>query len=170
MLRHVICKNKEQKMTSLLKLATLLVISITLAGCDQADRDDSGDIVTSGDLDVFSLKVGDCTNDPADQYEEELFSVDAVPCSEPHDNEFYAAVNVSYDEFPGDAALSAEAEAICLDSFEAFAGIGYESSVLDVFPMHPTQGSWDEGDREIICAVYHVDLEKLTGSVKGLGI
>ena len=33
--------------------------------------------------------------------------------------------------------------------------------------MYPTQGSWAQDDREVICAVYDMNLAKLEGSVAG---
>ena len=158
-------------MRLILKLGFTLFIGMFLMACDQASRNDSGEIIASGNLDVFSLGVGDCTNDPQENIEgDEVESVDAVPCSDPHDNEFYAAFEVSYDEFPGHSVIEAAASEGCTSRFEGFTGIDYESSILEIYPMYPTEGSWDVGDREVICAVFHMEYEKLTGSVKGLGI
>jgi len=33
----------------------------------------------------------------------------------------------------------------------------------------PTSESWAAGDREVICFGYHVDFEKITGSINGIG-
>jgi hypothetical protein len=58
-----------------------------------------------------------------------------------------------------------------LERFEAFVGKDYESSALDVASLYPSRESWtNQNDREVICAVYDVDANKLTGSVKGLGL
>jgi hypothetical protein len=54
-----------------------------------------------------------------------------------------------------------------LERFEAFVGKDYESSALDVASLYPSR---ERNDREVICAVYDVDANKLTGSVKGLGL
>jgi hypothetical protein len=56
---------------------------------------------------------------------------------------------------------------LCVAEFEAYVGLSYPESALEVFPITPTQGSWDNGDREIICALYNLDLSKLTGSMQG---
>ena len=56
----------------------------------------------------------------------------------------------------------------CLERFEAFVGKDYESSSLDIATLYPSAESWQQSDREVVCAVYDVDAEKLTGSVKGL--
>lgn len=133
---------------------------------NSADRDASGAIVGAGTIDVFDLKVGDCFDDN-NSYSSEITTLPAVPCSEPHDNEAYAAFDVSIAAYPGDMAMSELAYEECYERFETFVGRDYESSVLDFFPLHPTSESWAHNDREIVCAVFHMDLEKLTGSMKG---
>ena len=139
-----------------------------------ADRDASGQIVSEGTLDAFSLRVGDCTNEPEASEDEEfaeIATVIAVPCDQPHDNEFYHVFDVvNRQEFSGDEAVYEEAFQGCYDQFETFIGLDYESSVLEIYPIYPSAGSWAEGDREVICGLYHIDFEKLTGSVKGLAI
>ena len=134
-----------------------------------AERDASGQIVSEGTLDAFSIRVGDCTNDQEDG--SEISSVIAIPCSEPHDNEFYHSFQISHPEFPGEDIVFEEGYEGCYNQFEAFVGIDYESSVLDIYTLYPTKESWDQqNDREILCALYHIDLEKLEGSAKGLAI
>ena len=136
-----------------------------------ADRDDSGQIVSEGTLDAFSIRVGDCTNEPdSDPDEEGISSVLAVPCSQPHDNEFYYKFDVSHPEYPGDEPMYEEAFEGCYEQFELFVGLDYDSSVLEIYPLYPSEGSWAQDDREVICGLYHIDFEKLTGSVKGLAI
>ena len=53
---------------------------------------------------------------------------------------------------------------------ERYVGRDYESSALDVVTMYPTQESWAQNDREVVCALYDMSGEKLVGSVKGTGI
>ena len=139
----------------------------------EAKRDDSGNIESSGTLDAFSVKVGDCTNDQtgADSEDETVSTVSAVPCAEPHDNEFYASLNLDFPEYPGEEAITLKAGEFCLAQFEEFVGIDYDSSVLMNSYMYPTQGSWDSAnDREVLCLLYKEDSQKLTGSAKGIGI
>jgi hypothetical protein len=38
--------------------------------------------------------------------------------------------------------------------------------VYYVFPITPSEGTWGEGDREIICSLYEAD-KKITGSARG---
>ena len=133
---------------------------------NSADRDASGAIVGAGTIDVFDLQVGDCFDD-GDAYSDEISTLPAVPCNEPHDNEAYAAFNVSLDSYPGDIAMWEMANEECYNRFESFVGRDYESSRYDYFTLHPTSQSWAQNDREVVCAIYDMDLRKLTGSVRG---
>ena len=134
----------------------------------QVDRDESGSIVGAGDVDAFDIRLGDCFNDKSSSGLEEITSIDGVPCSEPHDNEVYALVNLTQTSFPGDEAIEAMAYEVCLEKFESFVGKDYESSSLDIFPIYPTRDSWNElNDREVVCALFDLDLKKLAGSMRG---
>jgi hypothetical protein len=134
-----------------------------------ADRDSSGAIVAEGSLDAFQMRVGDCFDDGSAFAEEnaEVGDVPGVPCSKPHDNEVYAVFDVSVATFPGEQMADMAHEG-CLERFESFVGRDYESSSLDIATLYPSRESWNEqNDREVVCAVYDIELAKLTGSVKG---
>ena len=134
----------------------------------EAGRDDSGAIVDAGSMDVFQLRVGDCFDDTDNL--DEISSLPAVPCSEPHDNEAYARFDMTIPEYPQGDGMFEMAYDACLDRFEPFVGRDYESSNLDIMTLYPTIESWRQNDREVICAVYDLDADKLVGTVKGLGI
>ena len=134
-----------------------------------ADRDDSGAIIDGGTVDAFDIRAGDCFDD-SEGWGDEISSLPGVPCSEPHDNEAYAVITVDLPEYPGDDAMGEMAMEKCLGRFDAFVGEAYENSVLDIFPMYPSEGSWAQADREIVCAVYDMNYEKLVGSVQGSGL
>jgi hypothetical protein len=140
----------------------------------QADRDETGAVVSEGAIDAFQIQVGDCFNDAPDQGKEDtiqVFDVAGIPCSQPHDNEVYAIFDAALAEFPGSDEMSNLAHEACVERFEAFVGRDYETSKLDVYPMYPTIESWNQrDDREIVCALYDPDLAKLTGSMRGTGI
>jgi hypothetical protein len=130
-----------------------------------ADRDDTGAIVSAGNVDAFEIAVGDCFDDPTAT--DEIDSLPAVPCGEPHDNEVYAAFDVSLPAYPDDDVMFDHAIRACIGRFAGFVGRDYESSVLDIYTMYPTAESWQHDDREIVCAVYDLAGEKLVGSVRG---
>lgn len=137
---------------------------------NDADRDESGIIVEGGQVDVFTARVGDCFNDPQEIEDEgtEVTNLAGLPCSEPHDNEIYAAFDVSLETYPGGESMNDIADIGCSDRFESFVGKPYSESILDIVWFVPTADSWSLGnDREVQCAVYHIDGEKLTGSMEG---
>lgn len=138
----------------------------------QADRGADGSIVSEGRIDAFQLRVGDCFNDSDAILEEsqDIIDLPAVPCSDPHDNEVYAVANTSLVSYPGEELMWDHAFEVCIDLFPAFVGRDYETSSLDVLTMYPSPESWNQDDREIVCAAYDLELNKLTGTVKGLGI
>ncbi len=135
----------------------LLVLTLSTTAC-------------SGDTSVFDLEVGDCFNDQTDLalgVEVEIASVETVDCSEPHDNEIFYEYSMTETVFPGNDSVFDAAIDSCIDQFNAFVGIDYLDSDLGVFPITPTFLSWDNGDRDVYCALFAMDLSKLTGSLRG---
>ena len=134
-----------------------------------ADRDDGGTIVGGGTIDALHLRVGDCF-DESSSFGEGISDVPGVPCAQPHDYETYAVFDVSFDSFPSEESLGAIAYDSCLERFDSFVGLEYADSVLQVITLNPTAESWKQGDREIVCALYDMNNEKLIGSTQGSGI
>jgi hypothetical protein len=120
---------------------------------------------------VFTLEVGTCFNDdgPPGDAAEEISSVPEVDCSEPHDNEVFAVFEyTATDDYPGTAEMTDIATNLCIEQFDEYVGIPYQESILEVFPITPTEDGWNRlNDREIICALYNLDFSKLTGSMEG---
>ena len=113
---------------------------------NDADRDESGSIVSEGQIDVFAMRAGDCFNDPQELIDSEtgiaeFQDVAGIPCSEPHDNEVYAVFDVSFNTFPGDGPMFEVATDECLTRFEDFVGRSYDESILDIFPIYPNDDS-----------------------------
>ena len=143
--------------SSLRTLAGLVALTLALGAC-------------SGN--VFELAVGDCFDD-GDLVIGELEEVGEVPlveCSAPHDNEVYAVVTVDKEVFPGEQAIQDQADEVCLDAFDPFVGLDWESSTLDFGWLVPTADSWDMGDRVVACFVYRLDLEKVRGTLEDSSI
>jgi hypothetical protein len=129
--------------------------------------------VACGRQSVFSLPVGTCFNDEVEPGEatagDEISSVPTVDCSEPHDNEVFALIDYTEtDVYPGEAAINEIGTELCIEQFDEYVGIPYLDSELEVFVITPTDASWnDDGDREIICALYNLDFSELSGSMEG---
>ncbi|MFZ0015631.1 MAG: septum formation family protein [Acidimicrobiia bacterium] len=142
-------------------------------GLDDASRGDDGEIVSGGDLDVMTLQVGDCFNDP-DDLDGPVSDVAAVPCHEEHDNEVFLVQTLDDsfgDAFPGVDVLGEHAYIGCSGpSFDSYVGRSYLDSVLEVFSFTPTEDSWAEGDREFVCALFRLDGAPLGRSASGSGL
>ncbi len=137
------------------------------------DRDSSGAIVGEGSVDAFQVRIGDCFNDAnvgGDDGEYEVSDVPGVPCSDPHDNEAFAVFDLTVASYPEGDAMGELAFGSCLERFESFVGRDYETSTLDINIMYPSLESWQQDDREVVCAVFDVDANQLMGSAAGRGL
>ncbi|MBP2457072.1 hypothetical protein ABID70_002598 [Clavibacter michiganensis] len=150
-------------------------------------RDDDGSITAGGTTDVFTLREGDCLDDPALAPAPDDATADAhaasdtdpadrhpvddvstVPCTEPHDFEVYAAVTLTGDDFPGDDAVDARADDLCGRAYGPFVGFDYQDSIYDYQDYQPTSGSWSTGDRTVDCIIGD-PAGKTVGSLAGIG-
>jgi hypothetical protein len=118
---------------------------------------------------VFSLRVGQCFDDP-DLEADEVTDVTIIECGEPHDNEVYAVFDAPGSEYPGSEELLAVANAGCLARFTSFVGVTFDLSDLDATFLAPTEQSWNaRDDREVICYLFDDDGAELEGSMRGVG-
>ncbi|MEM9651434.1 MAG: septum formation family protein [Actinomycetota bacterium] len=156
------------------RLVGCVVAAVLASACgtttfDDSTRNDAGEVIEAGDVGVLAIKVGDCFDDPPgllDSVEQtEIEAVAAIPCSEPHDNQAYAKFDLADGDWPGQQVIADDAFDGCLDRFESMIGEPYETSPLDIMPLSPTEEGWRFGDQEVLCAVYNVDLSKLTTDV-----
>ncbi|MDO5720550.1 MAG: septum formation family protein [Actinomycetaceae bacterium] len=130
---------------------------------------------------VFDLETGNCLNFPDDtdiNQGFELSTVDIVECTESHQAEVVGTLRVSdndfpdveKDAFPGQAALEEKANDTCLTSFNSYVGTDYDSSELDLFPLTPTEESWNKADdRTIVCVAVNMNNE-VSESFKDSGL
>ena len=81
--------------------------------------------------------MGDCLAESRPG--EEIFSIQTLPCSEPHSEEMFAAVTLPNGDFPGMEAIDAQAEDLCVAEFEGFVGLPYEESKLYVGLITPSE-------------------------------
>lgn len=115
-------------------------------------------------VDAIDLKVGDCLIEPDG---DKITEVDVLPCTQEHDSEVYAAMDMDGSEYPGESVVDDTAADFCLGEFQAYIGTDYQESLLDIGLITPSSLSWTLGrDREILCTAYRVDGEPLTNSVR----
>ncbi|MDO5051592.1 MAG: septum formation family protein [Pseudoclavibacter sp.] len=151
---------------------TAITASLLLAGCSllsglggaggpSAERGEDGAVETAGNESVFSIKVGDCLQDPGTG---SVSDVQVIPCDQEHDMEVYAELELPAGELPAD--LDQQAEAFCVEQFASFVGVPYEESTLDATWFTPTQQGWESGDRLVNCLVFDPQ-GATTGSLSG---
>lgn len=129
----------------------------------EAERDRAtGNVVGAGSVTLDELRPGDCMNGIEESSLQ--LSADVVPCDQPHEGEVFATFDLTTAELPPPEALVEMAETECADHLNGYASEEAAAS-LELFYFHPTEGSWSEGDRRIICVATHPD--RRTGSIRG---
>lgn len=129
-----------------------------------------GAVVVFGGTTAFDLEAGDCFDKPEDTTA--IGSVDTIDCDKAHDNEVYLVEdlpNGNGEDFPGAAGVNEGARERCLEEFEGFIGEPYETSRFDIFTITPSEETWNDGDREFVCAVFDINGEQTTGTAEGIG-
>lgn len=129
----------------------------------QPDRDADGQLSKGGEIAAEQIRVGDCLDLPS---ETEVESIQATPCSEPHEAEVYAAFELPAGEFPGAATVVKEAEEGCAERFFGYVGIAPPDSALQIVMLYPQESSWSLS-REVHCVADEPGAKKVTGSVNG---
>ena len=118
-------------------LGALALASLSLSGCSTigaavarahgaSATQASADPGTSKD--VFTLKVGDCFNNPADGV---VTDVNTVSCDTPHDFEDYHHFSLTFASYPAEKTITDKADDVCGgNAFTTFDGVEYGSSTL----------------------------------------
>ena len=117
------------------------------------------------------LAGGECYNELLDEtVDPPAHRFEVVDCATPHDAEVFSAttlVAAPGAPFPGDQAVSREANRRCLAEFEPYVGREYALSGLRLGTMRPVTKTWAAGDRNVVCSLFDADLRPLVGSVRG---
>ncbi len=142
--------------------------SASAAATAAPSADPSGGSETS----VFELEPGDCFSVGRD----DLTAVVVVDCEAPHEYETFALLDhpAGADEpYPGDAQMLEHADSACQPPFESFVGHDYQTSIWFITSLTPTDQTWADGDREIVCTLNQQDDHRepiaVTGSAEGAG-
>ena len=169
------------------RLVFALVMLVGLAACGTTEAPTAGTVAepdratqeateepATTPVQPNDLEVGDCwdpidfTVDTGAEIQDFYSGVDVVPCKRAHTAEVYAIFDLEGAEYPGEEDLRMQVERGCLDAFEEFVGLNYAESTLDINFMSPSRKSWTiQDDRTVICSVYDMYGEQLTGSMEG---
>lgn len=151
--------------------AGLLIFVVLLVGGGvvgfvlNAGRASTGEINREGDMMATDLRVGDCF-DFKDASAEEITDVTAKPCTAEHEYELIYTDSMPSGLYPTDDAFDAFVEANCLPAFDAYVGLAYADSALDVSWLVPLEDAWSGGDQSVQCSVYDPENTRLIGSLK----
>lgn len=161
--------------TRLAMAGSAAILAVALSGCSVIDgilggkgdapRDEeSGQVTESSNIDIFSLKVGDCKMASGTGMIEDT---DVVPCDQPHDEEVFFEFKVDDGEFD-DAAITAAAETQCYGQpFTDFVGLDYNSSSLDAAYISPSKDTWEQLNDRVVQCIIADPAGQTTGSLKG---
>lgn len=151
-----------------------VALTFTLAGCGvleslvgvsgDAERDEAGSVQSESDIGIFNLQVGDCKMEDAPG---EISDTKVVPCAESHDEEVFFEYAVADGDFPGETAITDEADEKCAAEFAEFVGVAWEDSELDYFGIYPTQQTWEQADDRIVQCVIWDPAGPVTGTLEG---
>ena len=113
------------------------------------------------------LRGGECIGRFSDAFAEEF---DVVGCTYPHTAELVRAQLLSadaYEEYPGEAAVLADAREICDVRDLINIEVAKEYSDLRTAYSYPvTKEQWDAGERGVYCFVYSDSGESFTTSLR----
>ncbi|MCT1477405.1 septum formation family protein, partial [Microbacterium sp. p3-SID336] len=166
---------KMRTRRALVLAGSAVAVSLTLTGCGainsilgggsgDANRDEeTGQVTESANIDVFSVKLGDCMLETGSGM---LTDANVVPCDEPHDNEVFYEIKMDDGDFSEDA-ISAASEGCIGDAFTSFVGVAYQDSALDVTTLTPSQDSWEQANDRVIQCLIVDPAGQVEGSLKG---
>ena len=116
---------------------------------------------------ALDLEVGQCFNT------EDVSSVDEVTvvgCDAAHVYEVFGLSDYEAAEdadFPGADTLSSAAQEACRPAFEDYVGVAYDDSEWFGTFLNPSEATWADGDREIVCVLHTEEETEVTGSAEG---
>ncbi|MFI2488188.1 septum formation family protein [Promicromonospora kroppenstedtii] len=128
------------------------------------------DTAATAGAEIPDLQVGDCIDTAATSGQTTLYRIPVVPCTTAHGGEIYAETTAEDSlakdgEAPTQQALWDAADAFCYPQFTKYVGLQWARSELLYWPIAPSEESWAEGDRRILCVVESE--QPVTGSLKG---
>ncbi|MFE7750586.1 septum formation family protein [Streptomyces sp. NPDC057428] len=143
------------------------LLAIGAVGCSGAiDNAKAGAKTALRQRSVFSLDTGDCYNPNSEATASKEFSVEIVPCEEPHKGQVVGEFAMAdKPEYPGDDGASKIADERCpVESQEFISDTWAVPAGVDLFYYYPTKQSWATGDRAVSCT-YAKDTGNFTGSL-----
>jgi len=145
-------------------VAALVVASMTSAQRSAA----TGQITKTGHLSVFSLRAGDCFQNPSGSQPDsgQVTQVTAVPCANPHNAQVIAQLPVPGSAYPGRDAFHAQALSGCKASVEAGVDLSKLTATEQLLWLYPTAQAWADGQKTISCLIVDSSQDLTTSLMK----
>lgn len=148
--------------------AVVALISVGAVGCSESlDSAKAAYKKVVRQRSVFSLATGDCYNPNSGAPEGEEFSVEVVPCKEPHEGQVVGEFKIDGKAaYPGEDKTAQIADERCPAEAQKFTPDTWAlPKGVDVYYYYPTKESWATGDRSVSCT-YAKEDGKFSGSLK----
>lgn len=119
---------------------------------------------------TYQLREGDCftASDAMLTKGEDVAEIETTSCTRSHNSEVVGVHKLPDGDYPGAQALVERAQSTCEADFKRYVGVGYEDSEFDLYPLLPTEDTWDiKGARTLSCIA--LSLPPRTQSVRGAG-
>ena len=142
----------------------VVVAAIVAANLGKATRSASTGVITHrGHINAFSLRVGDCFDNPVGA--RAVNTVTAIPCDQPHNAQIYAKFKLTGSDFsyPGAAVVEQRARSGC-NARIGTVNKSMTTSAMTVRILLPEKIAWVAGQRTVSCMVVN-PTETLTTSV-----
>ena len=134
-------------------LATLawtafIVVAIATGLTAEPERSASGQVTAQSQVFVDKLEAGDCFSGGRT---DEIDLVTIIPCASPHESQVVAIVQLPDGPYPGEDAVTAQAEQDCTDKADPLLT---DKAYEDLAPsyVYPDADTW-RGDRSVLCLV-----------------
>ena len=131
----------------------VVVVAVVAANAGKATRSATTGVITNrGRINAFSLRVGDCFDNPAGA--QTVNTVTAIPCDQPHNAQIYAKFKLTGSDFsyPGAAVVAERARNGC-NARVGSVDKSMTTSAMTVRILLPDETSWVAGQRTVSCMV-----------------
>jgi hypothetical protein len=109
-----------------------------------------------------NVKVGDCWADvPSGN---RVSRVNTIGCDRLHSAEVVGVLTMPGGSFPADSVFK-DYKQKCRDALSSYSSTAMDDSTIDLAVMPPSEESWKQGDREMVCIATFSS--QRTGSIKG---
>jgi len=143
----------------------IVVVAVIVGGGFSVNSNPPSGVSNPGQVNIFSLRVGDCfQNPPASQTALGVTDVTVVACTTPHNAQAFAQFDATDSSYPGSPALIKESQHGCQNRIKDNVDQSKITSTMSLHFLFPEAQSWANGRRTITCLV--VDSTKdLTSSL-----